>query len=55
MKIKKPVRDCTFTVTCTPDEKKEVFQRAQKAGLTVSGYVRWVLNQTKETGKNDRD
>lgn len=65
MKIVKPVRDQTFAVTCTAEEKEEIFRKAQESGRTVSGYVRWLLanypasekkrRKAKEAGQNDRD
>lgn len=48
MKIKKPVRDQTFAVTCTAEEKEEIYRKAQESGRTVSGYVRWLVKQQEE-------
>ena len=50
---KKPVRDQTFTVTCTVDEKKRLMRRAQAQGRTICGYVRWLIAQ-EEARQNDR-
>lgn len=47
MKIKRPVRNETFTVTCTAEEKKEIFRRAAAADRTVSSYIRWLIKQVE--------
>ena len=51
MKIAKPVRDQTFAVTCTAEEKKEIFRKAQESGRTVSGYIRWLMMNYPESEK----
>lgn len=51
MKVRKPVRDQTFTVTVTADEKKRLIKRAQDSGRTICGYVRWLI---LEAEKNER-
>lgn len=48
MKIKKPVRDQTFAVTCTAEEKEEIYRKAQESGRTVSGYIRWLIKKMEE-------
>lgn len=49
MKIVKPVRDQTFAVTCTAEEKEEIFRKAQEGGRTVSGYIRWLVKQDSQS------
>lgn len=53
MKIEKPVRDQTFTVTCTAEEKEAIFRKAREADRTVSGYIRWLVKQMEEK-QNER-
>ena len=43
MKIRRPFRRCTFTVTVTDEEKEEVNRRAAEKDMTVSAYIRWLL------------
>ena len=52
MKIKRPVRDQTFTVTCTMQEKKALIKKAQENGRTICGYVRWLI--LREIENDDR-
>ena len=56
MKIEKPIRNQSFTVTCTEEEKRSVYLKAQKSGRTVSGYIRWLIKQMEdmEDAENDR-
>ena len=51
MRVKRPVRDQTFTVTCTAEEKRKLIKAAQKNGRTICGYVRWLIK--KELDSND--
>lgn len=53
MKIDKPVRDQTFAVTVTAEEKAEIFRRAREADRTVSGYIRWLIKTLD--GKKEAD
>ena len=39
------VRENTFTVTATKAEKEAIKKAANKAGLTLSAWVRMVLNE----------
>lgn len=39
------VRESTFTVTVTKAEKEAVQRMAEKSGLTMSAWVRMVLNE----------
>lgn len=65
MKIQRPKRLSTFSVTCTEEEKEEVIIRAAEKDMTISAYIRWLLanypasekkrRKAKEAGKNDRD
>lgn len=48
---RKVVRDQTFTVTCTAEEKKRLMKKAQENGRTICGYVRWLI---MEADKNER-
>lgn len=43
MKIKRPKRASTFSVTCTDEEKEEVSRRAAEKDMTISAYIRWLL------------
>lgn len=43
MKIQRPFRGCTFTVTVTEEEKEEVGRRAAEKDMTISAYIRWLL------------
>jgi antitoxin component of RelBE/YafQ-DinJ toxin-antitoxin module len=39
------VRESTFTVTATRAEKEAIQRMADKSGLTMSAWVRMVLNE----------
>ena len=39
------VRESTFTVTATRAEKEAIKKEANKTGLTMSAWVRMVLNE----------
>lgn len=39
------VRESTFTVTATKAEKDAIREAANKSGLTMSAWVRMVLNE----------
>lgn len=56
MKIEKPIRNQSFTVTCTEEEKNSIYLKAQESGRTVSGYIRWLIKQMEdmEDAENDR-
>lgn len=43
MKIQRPFRGCTFTVTVTEEEKADVSRRAAEKDMTISAYIRWLL------------
>lgn len=44
MRVKRPTRDQTFTVTCTEAEKMEVSRRAAEKDMTLSAYIRWLFS-----------
>lgn len=48
MRIDKPKRYYRFTVTCTEEERRAVFEAAKFHKKTVSGYIRWLLKRSEE-------
>ena len=54
MKIQRPFRGCTFTVTATEEEKEEVSRRAAEKDMTVSAYIRWLLANYPASEKKRR-
>lgn len=50
MRIEKPVRDQTVSITCTEEEKEEIFRLARESGRTACGFIRWLVK--KEAGKS---
>ncbi len=55
MKIQKPNRDCTVTVTLTEAEKVAIGKQAESEGRTISGFIRHKLCDVLEGVNNDRD
>ena len=53
MKIQRPFRGSTFTVTVTEQEKEEVSRRAAEKDMSISAYIRWLVR--KEAEQDDRD
>lgn len=51
MRIEKPVRDQTVSITCTEEEKEEIFRLARESGRTACGFIRWLVK--KEAGKKE--
>lgn len=52
MRIKRPYRGETITVTVTPKEKTAIAEAAEKEKRTISGYIRYRLRDILE-GVND--
>lgn len=50
MKYKKQPRDEVVAVSCTAQEKREIYRLAELSGRTVSGYIRWLVQQDKARG-----
>lgn len=48
MKIQRPFRGCTFTVTVTEEEKADVSRRAAEKDMTISAYIRWLVRKEAE-------
>lgn len=48
MKIQRPKRLSTFSVTCTEEEKEEVIIRAAEKDMTISAYIRWLVRKEAE-------
>lgn len=55
MKIKKPYRGETVTITVTEREKTAIAEEAEKEKRTMSGYIRYRLRDVLEGVNNDRD
>lgn len=54
MKIQRPFRGSTFTVTVTEQEKEEVSRRAAEKDMTISAYIRWLLANYPASEKKRR-
>lgn len=54
MKIQKPYRGETITVTVTAQEKAAIAEHAEKEKRTISGYVRYRLMDILEGVNDDR-
>lgn len=48
MKIQRPKRLSTFSVTCTDEEKAEVSRRAAEKDMSISAYIRWLVRKEAE-------
>lgn len=55
MKIQKPNRDCTVTVTLTEQEKLAIGKEAENERRTISGYIRYKLRDVLEGVNDDRE
>ena len=55
MKIQKPFRGCTITVTVTEQEKTAIAEQAEKENRTISGCIRYRLSDVLEGKNDDRD
>lgn len=53
MRIKKPYRGETITVTVTPEEKTAIAETAEKEKRTMSGFIRYKLRDVLEGVNND--
>ena len=53
MKYIRPQRNETVTVTCTEEEKDKIFFMAHEAGLTVSAYIRMLINQQASAAREN--
>jgi len=53
MKIDKPYRGETVTITVTEDEKKAIAACAEKEKRTISGFIRYRLRDVFEEMKVD--
>ena len=53
MKYIRPKRNETVTVTCTEEEKDKIFFMAHEAGLTVSAYIRMLINQQASAAREN--
>lgn len=53
MRIVKPFRGSTITVTVTEGEKAAIAEAAEKAQRTISGYIRYRLRDILEGANND--
>jgi hypothetical protein len=52
VRIKKPYRGETITVTVTPEEKTAIAENAEKEKRTMSGYIRYKLRDVLEGVNN---
>lgn len=55
MRIQKPHRGETITVTVTAQEKAAIANNAEKEKRTISGYIRYKLRDILEGVNDDRD
>lgn len=55
MRIKRPYRGETITVTVTPKEKTAIAEAAEKEKRTISGYIRYRLRDILEGVNDDRE
>ncbi len=55
MRIQKPYRGETITVTVTAEEKAAIAENAEKEKRTMSGFIRYKLRDVLEGANDDRE